>query len=68
MLKICDTAIVELLSIIFNNCIHRSVFPDIWKISNICSINKKGDKLSIITGQYHCYQFVEKYLKEQSSV
>ena len=44
MLKICDTAIVEPISIIFNNCIHRSVFPDIWEISNLCSINKKGDK------------------------
>ena len=44
MLKICDTAIVEPLSIIFNNCINQSLFPDIWKKSNICPIHKKGDK------------------------
>ena len=44
MLKICDAAIVELLSIIFNNCINQSMFPDIWKRSNICPIHKKGDK------------------------
>ena len=44
MLKICDTAIAETLSIIFNNCINQSMFPDIWKRSNICPIHKKGDK------------------------
>ena len=44
MLKICDTAIVEPLSIIFNNCINQSMFPDIWKRLNICPIHKKGDK------------------------
>ena len=44
MLKICDTAVVEPLSIIFNNCINQNMFPDIWKRSNICSIHKKGDK------------------------
>ena len=44
MLKICDTAIVEPLSIIFNNCINQSKFPNIWKISNIFPIHKKGDK------------------------
>ena len=44
MLKICDTAIVKPLSIIFNNCINQSMFPDIWKRSNICLIHKKGDK------------------------
>ena len=64
MLKICDTAILEQLSITFNNCINQSMFPDIWKKSNICPIHKKViNKLSIITGQYHCYQSVEKYLK-----
>ena len=42
--KIFDTAIVEPLSIIFNNCINQSMFPDIWKRSNICPIHKKGDK------------------------
>ena len=44
MLKICDSAIVEPLSIMFNNCINQCIFPDIWKRSNICPIHKKGDK------------------------
>ena len=65
MLKICDTAIIEPLSIIFNNCINQSKFPNIWKRLNIFPIHKKGDKQIInITGQYHCYQFVKKSLKE----
>ena len=42
--KIFDTVIVEPLSIIFNNCINQSMFPDIWKRLNICPIHKKGDK------------------------
>ena len=65
MLKIYDTAIIEPLSIIFNNCINQSKFPNIWKRSNIFPIHKKGDKQIInTTGQYHCYQFVKKSLKE----
>ena len=41
MLKIFDTAIVEQLSIIFNNFINQSMFPDIWERSNICPIHKE---------------------------
>ena len=44
MLKICDSAIVEPLSILFNNCMNQIMFPDICKRSNICPIHKKGDK------------------------
>ena len=44
MLKICDSAIVEPLSILFNNCLNQSIFPDTRKRSNICPIHKKGDK------------------------
>ena len=47
MLQICDSAIVKPLSIIFNNCITQSIFPDIWKKSNICPIHKKGDRQAI---------------------
>ena len=47
MLKICDSAIVEPLTIVFNSCINQSMFPDIWKKSNICPIHKKGDKPTI---------------------
>ena len=44
MLKICDIAVVELLSIIFNIDINQSMFPDIRKKSKICPIHKRRDK------------------------
>ena len=47
MLKICDTVIVELLSIIINSFRIRIMFPDILKKSNICPIHKKGEKQTI---------------------
>ena len=44
MLKICDSAIVKPLTILFKNCISEGIFSDNWKKSNICPIHKKGDK------------------------
>ena len=41
---LCDSALVKPLSVIFNSCINQSIFPDIWKKSNICPIHKKVDK------------------------
>ena len=46
-MKICDSAIVEPLTIIFNSCINQSMFPDISKKSNISHIHKKGGKQTI---------------------
>ena len=47
MLKTCDSAIAEPLTIFFNSCINQIMTPDIWKKSNICPIHKKGDKQTI---------------------
>ena len=44
LLKICDSAIVKPLSIIFKNCLQTGTFPNNWKKSNVVSIHKKGDK------------------------
>ena len=44
MLKICDSAIVKPLTILFKNCISQGIFPDNWKKSNICPTHRKGDK------------------------
>ena len=44
MIKICDEAIVNLLSLIYKNYIDTGVFPDIWKKSNIVPVYKRGDK------------------------
>ena len=42
MIKICDSALVKPLSIIFSNCLRT--FPYIWKKSNVIPIHKKNDK------------------------
>ena len=38
MLKICDSEVVEPLSLIYKNCIDSGIFPDIWKRSHIIPI------------------------------
>ena len=35
MLKICDSVLLEPLSLICKNCINSGVFPDLWKRSHI---------------------------------
>ena len=44
MIKICDDAIIEPLSLIYKNCIENGTFPAIWKKSNIVPVHKKRDK------------------------
>ena len=44
MIKICDKAKVKPISVIYKNCIGTGRFPDLWKISNIIPVHKKGDK------------------------
>ena len=44
MLKICDESIVTPIHIIFDTCIREGIFPDKWKMSNVCPVHKKGLK------------------------
>ena len=44
MLLLCDVSVVLPLQIIFTNILSTSIYPDIWKIANVTSIFKKGDK------------------------
>ena len=44
MIKICNSALVKPLSLIFQNCLNCSTFPDIQKKSNICPVHQKNDK------------------------
>ena len=44
IIKICEKAIVQPLSITYKNCIDDGIFQDLWKRSNIVPIHKKGDK------------------------
>ena len=44
MIKICDKSILKPLSLIFQNSIKSSCYPDIWKRSNIILVHKNSDK------------------------
>ena len=44
MVKLCEDSLVKSFSIIFQNCINSSVFPERWKKPNIVPIHKKNDK------------------------
>ena len=44
MIKICDSTLVKLLSIIFNNSLKTGNFPYIEKKSNVIPVHKRNDK------------------------
>ena len=44
MIKICDSSIVIPLKIIFETCIREGIFPEKWKMPNVCPIYKKKSK------------------------
>lgn len=44
VVKECCYELLEPLTIILNRSLNTSTFPDLWKISKICPIFKKGDK------------------------
>ena len=63
MLKICDSVLVEPLSLIYKNCINSGVFLDIWKRSHIIPTYKKMINVALITTTlFLYYHFAAKYL------
>ena len=44
MIKICDQALIIPLKIIYENCIAKGVFPQIWKQANVFPVHKKDSK------------------------
>ena len=63
MLKICDSEVVEPLSLIYENFIDSGIFPDTWKRSDIIlTYEKMLNVLLTITVLFLYYQFVAKYL------
>ena len=47
ILKICGSAIYELLAIIFKQCVDTGIFPSAWKKGNVVPIHKKDDKQTL---------------------
>ena len=44
MIKMCDKSLLKPLTLLFENSIKSSCYPDIWKRSNIIPVHKKNDK------------------------
>ena len=44
MIKMCDSALVVPLKIIFMSCLRDGTFPDIWKHANVVPVHKKNEK------------------------
>ena len=44
MIQISCNQIISPLKIIFETCINTGVYPNLWKMSNICPVHKKGSK------------------------
>ena len=44
MIKLCDSALLELLCLIFERCLETRIYPSIWKKANIVPIHKKGSR------------------------
>ena len=44
MMKMCDSALIVPLKIIFAKCLSSGVFPDIWKHANVVPVHKKNEK------------------------
>ena len=44
MIKLCDSAFVVPLKIIFMSCLRDGTFPDIWKHANVVPVHKKNEK------------------------
>ena len=64
MIKRCGDKLVTPLEIIFRNCVNQSVYPSIWKRSNVAPVYKKVTKTKlIITDQFLCSQFLAKCLR-----
>ena len=44
MMHICRNQIVFPLKLIFESCVNTGVYPDLWKMSNVCPVHKKESK------------------------
>ena len=44
MIMICDNSISRPLKLIFENCINTGIYPNKWKMSNVCPIYKKDSR------------------------
>ena len=64
MIKMCDSAIIKPLALLFCFSMMSCVYPDQWKKGNIIPVHKKMiSSVLIIITLFPSYPFVEKYLR-----
>ena len=44
VIKMCNESLLIPLQLIFENCLHPGLFPDIWKRGNIVPVHKTNEK------------------------
>ena len=44
MLLLCDDSVILPLKILFSNILSTSIYPNLWKVTTVIPIHKKGDK------------------------
>ena len=44
MIKLCGDSIILPLTLIFEDCIAKGIFPDLWKLTNVIPTHKKESK------------------------
>ena len=42
--QICRNQIVLPLKFVFESCVNSGMYPDLWKMSNVCPVHKKESK------------------------
>ena len=76
MVKICDSALLKTLSVIFNNCVRTGTFLNLLKKSNVIPVHKKGNKqlnnyrpVSLLPGKIYeriIFDNIYRYLDEHN--
>ena len=47
ILKSCHKTLSKSLTLIFQTCLHKKIFPEIWKISEVTPVFKEGSKTDV---------------------
>ena len=65
MIKLCSDSIILPLTLIFEDCIAKGIFPDLWKLANVIPTHKKESKNIVKNYQpISYYEYLQKFLKD----